>query len=97
MAHLQKALIDSLKSLGETSPYRKQVGEIVKSLEKEGIVIPSSDYENVINFVLVVMNNMPGILDNNPNDKMLKDLCIYCIYCLNWNAELQAMSYRKNP
>ena len=91
---LQQALIESLGKLSVKSPYRKRINNVIKDLKKENTHIPNSDYNNVIEFVLVMMNSMPGVLERNPNDTQLKNLCMHCIRQLNATRELASKRSR---
>ena len=89
-AVLHQNLVTSLEEFSETSRYRKQIRVILTDLKKDRIVIPASDYENVINFILVLMKAMPGFLNSSSSDQKLIDFCKHCMKQIDVNAELKA-------
>lgn len=91
---LQEKIIDSLTQLSENSPHAARIHEIIDELRSEDIYIPASDYSGVINFVLIMLQEMPDLLKNNSNDRMLKNLCRDCI--MEFNALAESTALRKN-
>jgi len=81
---LKEELIHSL----EKSLCASQVAGVLEDLRKDGVIIPKSDHENVIRFVLLLAETRPLLLENHPKNQALKKLCLSCIHQLNVTAEL---------
>ncbi len=99
---LKQDLISSLESLCEKSPYAAKLKIIIDDLNKDDkfnnplVEIPPRDYLNVIEFVLRLVQYMPGLLENNPNDEALKNLCIRCFQQMKLLEEIKkTQSFKK--
>lgn len=85
MVQLQQALINALEKLSEKSPYRRELAGIISNLRHKDNIIPNTDYENITKFMANLVANMPGLLENNPDnaDAELKELYRFCLNEVN--------------
>lgn len=79
MSSLKTNLADSIEALSQTSEYQKPLLLIAKRLRETNVIIPEDGHDGIVKFVQSLMRSMPGILENNPNDTQLKNLCVHCM------------------
>jgi hypothetical protein len=83
---LKEELIDSLKK----SLCANKIKEVLKDLENENVIIPPTDHEKVMRFILLLSEENPSLFDNHPKNQTLKDFCRSCINKVKVNAEIKA-------
>src|SRR5438309_1434965 len=90
---LINSMLQSSKALSNAD--RMKLGKIIDKLKNENVIIPNSDYENVITFVLTVAQDIPDIMNDHPDNQPLIDLFKKCLQHLNMIAELKGTSKKR--
>ena len=94
---LQERVIQALIKLSEQAPYsyKIRINSIVNELLDPNVYIPNTDYSGVVSLVLLMLNEMPKLLENNSGDFLLKEVCNDC--AIEYNQLFELTTSKNSP
>lgn len=79
---MQDELIFALRTLQPVVD-QKRMQRVLNAIE--AVVIPPDDYEEVIHFISLLLEEMPEVAQAKPYDEPLKKLCLLCCIQLGYS------------
>ena len=74
---LKTKLVESLLAIRKHANDAQGVGPAIEALNR--VTIPENDYQNVTNFILLLLREKPYILEADPDNALLRQLCLECL------------------
>jgi hypothetical protein len=75
--HLQQELIDALQILAAHAVEKKRIEKVIKSLRK--ITIAKHDYLQVFGFILLLLWEIPQLMELKPYNEKIHQLGLFCL------------------
>ena len=74
---LKEKLIASLYAVAKHTHDIQRMNRVIDAIKS--VAIPQTDYKNVAEFIFLLLDERPEIMNAHPHDLLLKTLCLYCL------------------